>query len=291
MIRIKSISMTALLAFTIIAASATYAQNAKVSTNQQKGRSATATRTGQTQSTAVKKTNSTVANPVFVEPEMVLVEGGAFTMGEDKEAHKVTLSSFYIGKYEVTQALWKAIMGNNPSHFKGNNLPVETVSWDDVQEFIKKLNAKTGKQYRLPTEAEWEYAARGGNKSKGYKYSGSNNPDEVAWYNTSFDTTTPIDHRKIHTHPIGTKKPNELGIYDMSGNVMEWCNDYDQSSPYPKKPQTNAQTNPQGPASGNSRVRRSSDYSFDAVDVYTSSPTSPDFRDPSTGFRLAYSAK
>jgi formylglycine-generating enzyme required for sulfatase activity len=132
-------------------------------------------------------------------------------------------------------------MGSNPSWFKGDNLPVEDVSWDYVQEFIKKLNAKTGKTYRLPTEAEWEYAARGGNKSKGYKYSGSDKIEDVAWY---------AGNPGYKTHPVGTKKPNELGIYDMSGNVSEWCQDWLGSySIFPQK-------NPQGPSSGTYRVIR-----------------------------------
>lgn len=134
----------------------------------------------------------------------------------EKPVHPVTLSSYSIGKYEVTQKLWEAVMGSNPSVFKGENLPVENVSWNDVQEFLRKLNEMTGKQYRLPTEAEWEFAARGGNLSKGYKYSGSDNPDMVAWHSGNSDWKT---------QPVGTKAPNELGIYDMSGNVEEWCED------------------------------------------------------------------
>jgi formylglycine-generating enzyme required for sulfatase activity len=138
--------------------------------------------------------------------EMVSVKGN----GEIK--------NFKIGKYEITQAQWQAVMGNNPSEFVGDDLPVGNVSWDDVQEFLSKLNATTGKNYRLPTYSEWKYAASGGNKSKGYKYSGSNNSDEVAWYNDNSDGKP---------HPVGTKAPNELGIYDMSGNVYEWCQDGD----------------------------------------------------------------
>ncbi|MDD6744894.1 MAG: SUMF1/EgtB/PvdO family nonheme iron enzyme, partial [Bacteroidales bacterium] len=182
---------------------------------------------------------------------MVYVEGGTFTMGataeqqepkdDENPAHSVTLSSYYIGKYEVTRALWKAVMGGNPSCFKVDNLPVECVSWDDCQTFLRKLNAMTGKNFRLPTEAEWEYAARGGNRSRGYQYSGSNNLSDVAWY---------YGNSGNKTHPVGTKAPNELGIYNMSGNVHEWCQDWygDYSS--------SAQTNPAGPGSGSDRVIR-----------------------------------
>ena len=184
--------------------------------------------------------------------DMVRVEAGTFTMGATSEmkgsfnweepTHQVTLTNdYYIGKYEVTQALWQVVMGNNPSYFKGDNLPVEKVSWDDCLEFIDKLNSITGKTFRLPTEAEWEYAARGGNKSRGYQYSGSNNISDVAWYDGN--------SRNI-THPVGSKQANELGIYDMSGNVSEWCQDrwgyYSSSS----------QTNPTGINSGSDRVRR-----------------------------------
>ncbi|MBR5102877.1 MAG: formylglycine-generating enzyme family protein [Muribaculaceae bacterium] len=163
---------------------------------------------------------------------MVKVEGGTFTMGataeqgsetysSEKPAHQVTISTFSIGATEVTQELWQAVMGYNPSLFYGNNKrPVDCVSWDDCQAFIYKLNQLTGKRFRLPTEAEWEYAARGGKNSNGYKYSGSNNINSVSWYYDNSDNTT---------HPVATKVANELGIYDMSGNVSEWCQDFYQS--------------------------------------------------------------
>jgi len=130
----------------------------------------------------------------------------------------VNTGNYAIGKYLVTQAQWKMVMGNNPSYFEGDNLPVEQVSWYDVQDFLEKLNQRTGKRYRLPTEAEWEYAARGGSNNRGYEYAGSNNIGEVAWYD---------ENSGNQTHAVGLKQPNELGIYDMSGNVLEWCSDGD----------------------------------------------------------------
>lgn len=187
---------------------------------------------------------------------MVAVEGGTFTMGatseqgsdawdDEKPAHKVTLSDYYIGQTEVTQALWEAVMGGNPSRRIGDNLPVEQVSWNDCQVFIQKLNQLTGKQFRLPTEAEWEYAARGGRKSRGYKYAGGNNIGSVAWYD---------DNSGNEMHPVATKQANELGIYDMSGNVWEWCSDWygDYTS--------SSQSDPQGPSSGSDRVGRGGGY-------------------------------
>ncbi|MDH6304853.1 formylglycine-generating enzyme required for sulfatase activity [Parabacteroides sp. PF5-5] len=184
--------------------------------------------------------------------EMVAIEGGTFTMGATSEqgdeadddeypVHQVTLDSYYIGKYEVTQLQWKQVMGNNPSYFKDDRLPVENVNWDDIQEFIAKLNAITGKKYRLPTEAEWEYAARGGNKGRGYQYSGSYMIEHIAWYD---------DNSGKKPNPVGTKGPNELGIYDMTGNVWELCHDW--YGAYDKEPQTN----PTGASTGEYRVLR-----------------------------------
>lgn len=188
---------------------------------------------------------------------MVYVQGGTFMMGatseqgsdaagDEKPAHQVTLSAFSIGQYEVTQEEWQAVMGSNPSNFNGPKRPVGNVSWNDCQEFIRKLNAMTGKHFRLPTEAEWEYAARGGNRSQGYKYSGSNNLNSVAWY---------ADNSGNTTHDVGLKSPNELGIYDMSGNVREWCQDWYGSY------SSSSQTNPTGPSSGSSRVFRGGSWS------------------------------
>jgi len=227
--------------------------------------------------------------------EMVFVKGGTFTMGsndgesDEKPAHQVTLSDFYIGKYEVTQKQWREIMGasaslSDPSRFTDcDDCPIENISWNDVQEFIKKLNQKTGKTYRLPTEAEWEYAARGGSKpdvkrsrNSDFKYSGSNNIQKVAWF---------IDNSGRKTQPIGQKKPNELGIYDMTGNVDEWCSDWYGSDYYKNSPAIN----PKGPASGDERVVRGGAWNcnLNYCRVASRDGINPNFRH-SSGFRFAH---
>jgi formylglycine-generating enzyme required for sulfatase activity len=215
------------------------------------------------------------------EGQMVFVQGGSFMMGSnegsdvEKPVHKVTLSDFYIGKFQVTQAQWKAIMGDNPSAFIGDDHLVEKVSWNDVQEFIKKLNEKTGQKYRLPTEAEWEYAALGGQKSRGFKYAGSDNLNEVAWYD---------ENSGSKTHPVGQKKPNELGLYDMSGNVYEWCADWYGSDYYKNSPKNN----PTGPVNGSGRVGRGGSwrYGADYCRVSRRYRNAPDIRIVIIGFRL-----
>ena len=184
--------------------------------------------------------------------DMVLVKGGTYMMGDpngdwdnkdcNEVPHKVTLSSFYICKYEVTEALWTAVMGSNPSKYpSGDNYPVEQVNWYDCQDFVEKLSELTGRHFRLPTEAEWEYAARGGQRSRGYRYSGSYNLDEIGWHlgNAKSDSWRTLGEKK----EVGTKKPNELGLYDMTGNVNEWCQDKHNNDYYRHSPTTN----PQGP--------------------------------------------
>ena len=224
-----------------------------------------------------------------VEFKMIKVEGGTFSMGatseqtnyenDEKPVHSVTLSDYYIGETEVTQELWQAVMGSNPSRFTGNNQrPVENVSWNDCQEFIRRLNSLTGKKFRLPTEAEWEYAARGGKHSKDYvyKYSGSNNVDEVAWYDSNSGNKT---------HPVKTKKANKLGLYDMSGNVWEWCNDWYGKDYYRNSPQSN----PKGPSEGEYRVLRGGSWrNLDrGVRVSYRLNRTPGRRDNCYGLRLA----
>lgn len=216
--------------------------------------------------------------------ELVFVKGGCYSMGDtfgdgssdERPVHNVCLSDFYIGKYEVTQGQWQKVMGRNPSHFSncGDNCPVENVSWDDIQDFISRFNRQTGRNYRLPTEAEWEYAARSGGKSQ--KYAGGNDVDSVAWYSSNSGGKT---------HPVGQKRPNGLGIYDMSGNVWEWCKDWYGSDYYSQS----QRDNPTGPSSGSYRVDRGGSWVLSAAYARASYRFryDPDDRGNSLGFRLA----
>lgn len=218
---------------------------------------------------------------------MMLVEGGTFAMGATSEqividtpedefpVHNVTLSNYYIGETEVTQELWNTVMGENPSNFKGDlQRPVEMISWDNCQTFIAKLNELTGKSFRLPTEAQWEYAARGGKQTKKYLYSGGDDLDAVAWHYYNASETT---------HPVKTKRPNELHLYDMSGNVWEWCADWYGSY------SADGQTNPTGPAKGAKRVVRGGAWSYmsNYAPVAYRNYCEPDFSWYACGLRLA----
>ena len=240
---------------------------------------------------------STITIPVKdgISIEMVKVEAGTFMMGATREgmryekmdkkelpAHKVSLTKeYFIGKFEVTQLLWNTIMENNPSKNKGEKLPVEQVSWNDCQIFIAKLNRITGRKFRLPTEAEWEYAARGGNKSKGYLYCGSDIAEDVAWYNA-------VSGRRIgsgHSRKVGAKHANELGLFDMSANVYEWCQDFWVEY------NNQEQIDPVGPQKGINHVYRGGSWYTDVYKCYPSwrDYGNPDLRRDDLGFRLALS--
>jgi formylglycine-generating enzyme required for sulfatase activity len=233
---------------------------------------------------------------------MVFAEGDTLTIGCIREAanysdscrtgfeaaempsHRVRLNSFYIGKYPITQRQWKTVMGdgNNPSRFTGDELPVDNVSWNDAQEFINKLNKLAGKAYRLPTNAEWEYAARGGTESLGYKYSGGNDIGDIAWYK---------DNSGDRTKPVGTKKANELGIYDMSGNIYEWVNDW--HGDYYQNQDRSPIDNPLGPPSGSGRVLRGGCFSSDTRSLRSSARgyDAPSNSSQMYGFRIAAAAQ
>ena len=232
--------------------------------------------------------------------KMIPVKAGTFTMGatseqtgaydDEKPAHQVTLTQdYYMGETEVTQALWEAVTGYSPTsggdqwsstYGVGYGYPAYYISYEDVQSFIGKLNSLTGETFRMPTEAEWEYAARGGSESKGYRYSGSNTPDNVAWYR---------DNSGDKTHPVKTKAPNELGLYDMSGNVYEWCSDWFSSSYY----SSSASSDPEGPTSGSYRVGRGGSWNSNAAycRVAARGINTPSHRYYGVGFRLALSSK
>lgn len=224
---------------------------------------------------------------------MVPVEGGTYMMGataeqgndgseREKPVHQVTLDSYYIGQTEVTQELWAAVMGSNPSNFIGSLNPVENVSWQDCLEFIAALNQLTGQNFRLPTEAEWEFAARGGNESQGFKYAGSNNIDNVAWYSGN-DSWQVRGTGTYGTHPVATRMPNELMLFDMSGNVHEWCQDWYGSY------SSLSQTNPTGPIAGTNRVYRGGSWYFDEwfCRVSFRNSVTPSYRSYGIGLRLA----
>ena len=219
---------------------------------------------------------------------MMPVEGGSFIMGcthprgekntysDELPTHKVTLNGYFIGQYEVTQGLWKAVMGENPSKCIGNDsLPVEQVSWNEVQIFIARLSQITGFRFRLPTEAEWEFAARGGTRSHGTVYPGVRSQ---VW-----ETCWSALNSGGHSHPVGRLKPNELGLYDMGGNVLEWCVDWMEA--YTDKPQTS----PQGPKTGENRILRGGCFNSPtwACSVYERSWYLPDYGYSFFGFRLA----
>lgn len=218
--------------------------------------------------------------------DMVMVPGGIYTMGstehdaypDEAPAHQVTVSAFKIGRHEVTQQQWQAVMGVNPSDVKADSLPVNNVSWDDCQEFITRLNQLTGRRFRLPTEAEWEFAARGGNDSKGYEYAGGNSLPQVAWF---------ADNAQgLVSHPVGKKAPNELGLYDMSGNLSEWVLDW--YGDYSAEPQTN----PQGAAGGAAHVTRGGGFDSQPKDCrVTVRGIGPDGRYITVGLRLAQSIR
>ena len=229
--------------------------------------------------------------PLPIEPELlrppvhegfVFIKGGCYQMGDtfgdgdkdEKPVHEVCVDDFYMGKYEVTQKQWREIMGSNPSHFKKcDDCPVEQVSWNDTQEYINKLNQKTGQKYRLPTEAEWEYAARSGGRSE--KYSVGNDIDSVAWYNSNSGDKT---------HPVGQKEANGLGLYDTSGNVWEWCQDWYDSDYYRKSPRNN----PRGADSGQYRVLRGGSWDHEPQVLRAShrGGTTPNYRSSDFGIRL-----
>lgn len=242
-----------------------------------------------TANATTQPTTSTPEEPVKTQSnekkdffEMVYIPAGSFKMGHesgekmDKPVHEVELDEYWIGKYEVTQAQWVEIMGENPSGFPDcPQCPIDNVNYDDIQKFIEKVNEKSGYTYRLPTEAEWEYAARGGSQSKGFRFSGSNNINEVGWY---------WENSAEKTHPVGQKKPNELGLYDMTGNVAEWCSDWYSDEYYTRSPRKN----PKGEETGVLRSVRGGSWEMDSRRsiVWHRNSSVPVTRNEALGFRL-----
>jgi len=227
---------------------------------------------------------------------MIYVKGAVFDMGGEswrddaKPIHKVELSDYWIGEFLVTQTIWEQVMKNNPSTFKGKNRPVEYISWNEVvQEFLPELNKQAAKErkenilFRLPTEAEWEYAARGGIESKGYLYAGGNKIEELAWYSSN-------SHRE--TKAVGLKLPNELGLYDMSGNVREWCHDWYDKEYYLSCHKKGISKDPTGPESGTYRVLRGGSWSLNSEGCRSTFRATylPDYRNDDIGFRLVLSS-
>ncbi len=226
----------------------------------------------------------TIQLPSGVSFDLVYIDDGEFMMGGDRSAdekpsHTVRISSFYIGRFPVTQKLYEQVRGENPSLFKGENRPVERVSWDDAQECIKILNNQTGRTFRLPTEAEWEFAARGGMRSNGFTYSGSERLEEVGWFG---------GNSYGETKPVGLKLPNELGLHDMSGNLWEWCQDLYDKEYYQQCVDFGVVLNPQGPDSGSYRVLRGGSYFNHPEDCRSAFRLfyHPVYRNDILGFRL-----
>tara|TARA_R110000850_G_scaffold217214_2_gene342925 strand:+ start:2375 stop:3139 length:765 start_codon:yes stop_codon:yes gene_type:complete len=220
--------------------------------------------------------------------EMVWVEGGSFTMGSNSDeasgaegpAHNVTLDGFHMGKFEVSQQLFQEVMGWDHSYFPGKGIPVNNVSWANIQRFVERLSGMTGKRFRLPTEAEWEYAAKGGTLSKGYQFSGSNTIDEVAWY---------AGNGERRVHPSGEKNPNELGLYDMTGNLWEFCHDDARMRPYSGGDRANPlEGSFDKPYSTQAKITRGGGYEFDEDEclVFRRDGATPNVRMPDIGFRV-----
>ena len=241
-----------------------------------------------------------IITPPLPDLDLCPVKGGEYLMGDDnrqdddeKPAPPVRVSGFYMGKFPVTQQLWQAVMGSNPSKFKGERRPVETVSWEDAQTFLDKLNARAevqdfirqldppGAKFRLPTEAEWEFAARGGIYSQGYTYAGSDRLKQVGWY---------VENSNDQTHEVGQLLANELGLHDMSGNVWEWCQDWFSDKYYEECHKLGVMENPQGPETGSFRVLRggSSFNSPVACRSVDRNSRGPEDRDGNIGFRLVF---